>query len=39
VQAFFDRAWTGALVLILIVLLLNVVARIVARFFAPKLSR
>jgi phosphate transport system permease protein len=39
VQAFFDRAWTGALVLILIVLLLNVVARVVARFFAPKLSR
>jgi phosphate transport system permease protein len=39
VQAFFDRAWTGALVLILIVLLLNIVARIVARFFAPKLSR
>jgi phosphate transport system permease protein len=39
VQAFFDRAWTGALVLILIVLLLNVLARIVARFFAPKLPR
>jgi phosphate transport system permease protein len=39
VQAFFDRAWTGALVLILIVLLLNVIARLVARFFAPKLSR
>jgi phosphate transport system permease protein len=39
VQAFFDRAWTGALALILIVLALNVVARIVARFFAPKLPR
>jgi phosphate transport system permease protein len=39
VQAFFDRAWTGALALILIVLLLNVVARLVARFFAPKLPR
>jgi phosphate transport system permease protein len=37
VQPFFDRAWTGALVLILIVLLLNVVARLVARFFAPKI--
>jgi phosphate transport system permease protein len=39
VEAFFNRAWTGALVLILIVLLLNVVARLVARFFAPKLPR
>jgi phosphate transport system permease protein len=34
-----ERAWTGALVLILIVLVLNVIARIVARFFAPKLPR
>lgn len=39
VNYFFDRAWTGALVLILIVLLLNVVARLVARLFAPKLAR
>jgi phosphate transport system permease protein len=39
VGAFFDRAWTGALVLILIVLLLNVLARLVARFFAPELPR
>jgi phosphate transport system permease protein len=39
VQAFFDRAWTGAFALILIVLLLNIVARLVARVFAPKLSR
>lgn len=39
VQAFFDRAWSGALTLILIVLLLNVIARLVARFFAPKLAR
>jgi len=38
-QTFFDRAWTGALVLILIVLLLNVVARLVASLFAPKLPR
>lgn len=38
-QAFFDRAWSGALTLILIVLLLNVIARLVARFFAPKLAR
>jgi phosphate transport system permease protein len=35
---FFDRAWTAALVLILIVLLLNVVARVIARFFAPKMA-
>jgi phosphate transport system permease protein len=39
VQDFFDRAWAGALTLILIVLLLNVIARVVARFFSPKLSR
>jgi phosphate transport system permease protein len=38
VQAYTDRAWTAALVLILIVLLLNVVARLVGRFFAPKMS-
>lgn len=38
-QDFFNRAWSGALTLILIVLLLNVVARLVARFFAPKLPR
>jgi phosphate transport system permease protein len=37
VQPFFERAWTGALTLILIVLLLNVIARLIARFFAPKL--
>jgi phosphate transport system permease protein len=36
---YIERAWTGALVLILIVLVLNVVARLVARFFAPKLPR
>jgi phosphate transport system permease protein len=38
-QPYIERAWTGALVLILIVLVLNVVARVVARFFAPKLPR
>jgi phosphate transport system permease protein len=37
-QDFFDRAWAGALTLILIVLLLNVIARLVGRFFAPKTS-
>jgi phosphate transport system permease protein len=35
-QAYIDRAWTGALVLILIVMLLNLLARVVARVFAPK---
>ena len=34
-----DRAWTGALVLIVIVMLLNLVARIVAKVFAPKAGR
>ena len=31
-----DRAWTAALVLILIVMVLNLVARLIARLFAPK---
>lgn len=35
-EPFIDRAWTAALVLMIIVLLLNLVARIVARVFAPK---
>ncbi len=34
-----DRAWTAALVLMLIVVLLNVVARVISRAFAPKGSR
>ncbi len=34
-----DRAWTAALVLILLVMALNVVARLISRFFAPKTSR
>jgi phosphate transport system permease protein len=34
-----DRAWAGALTLILIVMLLNLVARLVARSFAPKTRR
>lgn len=38
-QAYIDRAWTGALVLIIIVLLLNLIARILARVLAPKGSR
>jgi len=36
---FLDRAWTAALVLILIVMLLNLIARLVARVFAPKVRR
>jgi phosphate ABC transporter permease subunit PstA len=35
-QAFLDRAWTAALVLIILVMALNVVARLISRFFAPK---
>jgi phosphate transport system permease protein len=35
-EPFIDRAWTAALVLMLIVLTLNLIARIVARVFAPK---
>ena len=35
-QPYFDRAWTAALVLILIVMGLNLIARIVSRVFAPR---
>lgn len=38
-QAYIDRAWAGALTLILIVMLLNLVARLVARYFASKGKR
>jgi phosphate transport system permease protein len=34
-----SRAWTAALVLIVIVLLLNLFARLISRFFAPKTGR
>ncbi|GAA4129979.1 phosphate ABC transporter permease PstA [Actinomadura keratinilytica] len=34
-QASIDRAWTGALVLILLIMLFNLGARLVARFFRP----
>jgi phosphate transport system permease protein len=36
---FLNRAWAGALTLILIVMALNLIARIVARIFSPKLGR
>jgi phosphate transport system permease protein len=38
-EAYWDRAWAAALTLILIVMLLNLVARIVAKVFAPKTGR
>ena len=38
-QAYIDRAWTSALTLILIVMLLNLVARLIAKIFSPKLGR
>jgi phosphate transport system permease protein len=38
-QAFLDRAWTAALVLIILVMVLNLVARLISRFFAPKTGR
>jgi len=37
--AYIDRAWTSALTLILIVMALNLLARLIARVFAPKLGR
>ena len=38
-RPYLDRAWAGALTLILIVMALNLIARLVARFFAPKFGR
>lgn len=38
-SAFVDRAWGAALVLIVIVMVLNLVARTVAKIFSPKLGR
>lgn len=38
-QPFYDRAWTGALVLILIVMLLNLLGRFIAGRFAPKTKK
>jgi phosphate transport system permease protein len=36
---YFERAWAGALTLIIIVALLNAIARLVSHFFSPKLGR
>lgn len=38
-EAFIDRAWASALALILIVMVLNLIARLVAKVFAPKTGR
>lgn len=38
-QAYIDRAWTGALVLMILVMALNLIARILARVLAPKGTR
>jgi phosphate transport system permease protein len=35
-QSYVDRAWTGALVLILIVMVLNLIARLVSKLLSPK---
>ena len=34
-----DRAWAAALTLIIIVMVLNIIARLVSHYFSPKLSR
>ena len=39
VAPYLERAWTGALTLILIVMALNLIARLIARIFSPKLGR
>jgi phosphate transport system permease protein len=39
VTPYLERAWAGALTLILIVMALNLIARLVARIFSPKLGR
>lgn len=38
-SAYIDRAWAAALTLIIIVMLLNLIARIVAKAFSPKTGR
>jgi phosphate transport system permease protein len=39
IEAALGRAWAGALTLILLVMLLNLVARLIAKRFAPKFGR
>jgi phosphate transport system permease protein len=38
-EFYIERAWAGALTLILLVALLNIIARVISYFFSPKLSR
>ncbi|MCR2762581.1 phosphate ABC transporter permease PstA [Microbacterium sp. zg.B48] len=38
-QAYIDRAWAAAFILIVIVMVLNLVARLIAKVFAPKTGR
>lgn len=38
-EAYVDRAWAAALTLIIIVMALNLIARLVAKIFAPKTGR
>ena len=38
-EAYLDRAWAAALTLIIIVMALNLCARLIAKFFAPKTQR
>jgi phosphate transport system permease protein len=38
-QAYIDRAWTGALVLMLLVIALNIIARVLAKVLSPKGAR
>jgi phosphate transport system permease protein len=38
-NAYLERAWAGALTLILIVMALNLIARFIAKIFSPKLGR
>ncbi|SER76024.1 phosphate transport system permease protein [Propionibacterium cyclohexanicum] len=38
-QPFYDRAWTGALVLILIVMVLNLLGRFISARFSPKTKK
>ena len=39
VQPYLDRSWAAALTLILIVMALNLIARLIAKIFSPKLGR
>ncbi len=38
-KSYLDRAWAAALTLVLIVMALNLIARLIAKFFSPKLGR